>query len=172
MSALSIEEIRSALQTMHRYAIGESSRPYMQIPANPRQDADLILAAAIDELEQLRCRAGLSEYQVAAARTLARKPLSAYSADELRLKLAVMGLGVAGEAGEVVELIKKHVGHGHELPPEQLKKELGDVLWYVAAIATLAGFSLDEVAQLNIAKLKARYPEGFSEAASKNRGPA
>lgn len=177
MTAPSIEKIRQALQRMHRFATGETTRPYMQIPANPQEDADLILSAAITELEHRRGQVSLGAYQADASRTLARKPLSAYSAEELRLKLAVMGLGVAGEAGEVVELIKKHVGHGHELPPdghelppELLKKELGDVLWYVAAIATLAGFSLDEVAQLNIAKLKARYPEGFSEAASKNRG--
>lgn len=54
MTALSIEQIRQALQHMHRYATGETTRPYMQIPANPQEDADLILSAAIDELEQLR----------------------------------------------------------------------------------------------------------------------
>lgn len=53
----SIEQIRHALQRIHHVAIGDSDRAYMSIPANPKEDADLILSAAIDELEQLRARA-------------------------------------------------------------------------------------------------------------------
>lgn len=85
------------------------------------------------------------------------------------MRLATAGLGLSGEAGEVTELIKKHVGHGHDLNREHMKKELGDVLWYVAECAALAGFTLEEVAQANIDKLSARYPEGFSEWRSVNR---
>lgn len=108
-------------------------------------------------------------YQEEAARTLARRRLDEYTPAEMMLKLATMGLGVAGEAGEVADLIKKYVGHGHELDDDKLLKEMGDVLWYLAAIATLRGFSLEQVAALNISKLRARYPEGFSEEASRNR---
>ena len=108
-------------------------------------------------------------YQLEASRTLARKPLTAYTPDELKLKLAVMGLGITGEAGEVADLIKKHLGHGHEFDRNLVVKELGDVLWYVAAIATLNGLTLSDVAMTNVAKLRLRYPEGFSEAASKAR---
>ena len=101
----------------------------------------------------------MNDYQTEAARTLTIGP-------DFEKQLAVMGLGLAGEAGEVIELIKKAVGHGHPLNPRTLQKELGDVLWYVAAIATLNGLSLGDIADANIAKLKARYPDGFSSAAS------
>lgn len=102
------------------------------------------------------------EYQELAARTANRK------LDEKRL--AVSGLGLSGEAGEVVELIKKHIGHGHVLNTEAVAKELGDVLWYVADICTAVGIDMADVAEANIAKLRARYPEGFSEDRSRNRG--
>lgn len=78
-------------------------------------------------------------------------------------------LGVGGEAGEVVELVKKHRYHGHPLDKDDMTKELGDVLWYIAEICTAVGISMDEVAQRNIDKLRARYPEGFSEARSRVR---
>ncbi len=78
-------------------------------------------------------------------------------------------LGLCGEAGEVVELYKKHIGHGHELDIFKLEKELGDVLWYISAIATGLNLSLDDIAQANIDKLKARYPEKFSSECSINR---
>lgn len=77
-------------------------------------------------------------------------------------QLVSYGLGVTGEAGEVADLIKKHVGHGHPLDVEKLKLELGDVLWYVAGLATVLGLSLDDVAAANIAKLTKRYPNGFT----------
>lgn len=81
-------------------------------------------------------------------------------------QLVSYGLGVTGEAGEVADLIKKHVGHGHPLDVEKLKLELGDVLWYVAGLATVLGLTLEDVAAANIAKLTRRYPNGFSTADS------
>jgi NTP pyrophosphatase (non-canonical NTP hydrolase) len=104
----------------------------------------------------------MNEYQRAAAGS-ARHDLSV--TDEL----ATWGLGIAGEAGEVADLIKKRIGHGHPLDKERLKKELGDVLWYVSALATWAGMTLEDVAQANLDKLRARYPEGFSIERSLNR---
>jgi len=71
-------------------------------------------------------------------------------------------MGLAGESGEVIDYLKKVLFHGHDLDKEVLKKELGDVLWYMATLATTAGFKLDEIAELNVEKLKKRYPEGFS----------
>ena len=70
-------------------------------------------------------------------------------------------LGLAGESGETLDMIKKWVFHEKELDKEHLKKEIGDVMWYVAMICESAGFDLDDVLQTNVDKLKARYPEGF-----------
>lgn len=186
----------------------------------------------------------LSEYQDAALRTASRKPGEEVSRT---IDLAALALGVAGEAGEVCDLIKKHVGHGHPLDRDKLVKELGDVLWYGSVLAyrvgvlfggpgserawsdlgcamfspptniglaeaaleladyggvvarivrkqltsehmdglgamldrlywqlnyiarAAAGVTLSAVAEANIVKLRARYPEGFTQAASLNR---
>lgn len=78
-------------------------------------------------------------------------------------------MGLAGESGEVVDLIKKEVHHGHAIDRGGVKKELGDTLHYLSGIATLYGFTLEEVARANIDKLKKRYPDGFSEEDSRNR---
>lgn len=104
----------------------------------------------------------LDEYQEAASRTMVWGQDSA-------LATMVVALGLCGEAGEVAELIKKWVGHGHPLEKDKIKEELGDVLWYLAALATHMGFSLEVVARENIDKLKARYPDGFSEERSAQR---
>lgn len=70
--------------------------------------------------------------------------------------------GLAGETGEYCELIKKHYFHGKPLDRESIKKELGDILWYLTSAATTNGFSLEEIAQTNLDKLKARYPDKFT----------
>lgn len=78
-------------------------------------------------------------------------------------------LGLTGEAGEVSDMIKKWIFHKKELDAEHLKKEIGDVMWYVAMICESMEFNLDEILQMNIDKLKARYPEGFDTARANNR---
>ena len=70
-------------------------------------------------------------------------------------------LGLAGESGEILDMIKKWVFHENELDKKHLKKEIGDVMWYVAMICESVGFDLDDVMQTNVDKLKARYPEVF-----------
>lgn len=103
-----------------------------------------------------------NEYQVLANRT-SNKEL------DFSTSLAVAALGLVGEAAEVSEMVKKHLGHGHELDFLEIEKELGDTLWYIAELCSLLGMDMTFTAQRNIAKLKARYPEGFSEEASVNR---
>ena len=70
-------------------------------------------------------------------------------------------LGLTGEAGEVSDLVKKGIFHEKGIDLEHLKKECGDVMWYIAMICEACGFSLDDVMQTNIDKLIARYPDGF-----------
>ena len=78
-------------------------------------------------------------------------------------------LGLAGEVGELNDMIKKWVFHEKELDEIHLKKELGDVTWYVAMMCQSMGWELDDVLQMNIDKLIARYPEGFDVDKANNR---
>jgi NTP pyrophosphatase (non-canonical NTP hydrolase) len=78
-------------------------------------------------------------------------------------------MGLFGEVGEVVDLIKKIVFHGHEVDRHKVKEELGDVLFYLAAICTVLEINMDDVATYNVEKLKLRYPLGFDPERSKNR---
>ena len=78
-------------------------------------------------------------------------------------------MGLCGESGEVIDLVKKHVSHGHPLNREKLIDELGDVAWYLAECAEAIGVTLEDVLAHNIEKLKKRYPEGFSTERSINR---
>lgn len=78
-------------------------------------------------------------------------------------------IGLAGEVGEVVEIIKKDVFHRHPGSNEKIAKELGDVLWYVTAIAIIYGYHLEDLFQINRDKLRERYPEGFNSQDSINR---
>lgn len=76
--------------------------------------------------------------------------------------------GMVGEIGEIHSIFQK-VYQGHELDQEHIKKELGDLLWFIAEFCTVGGVTLEEIMQMNIDKLKARYPEGFKEENSLNR---
>ncbi len=78
-------------------------------------------------------------------------------------------MGLCGESGEVIDIVKKHLAQGHELDKEKIIKELGDVAWYMAEIATVLDVELEDVLMQNIEKLKKRYPEGFSTEKSVNR---
>lgn len=105
-----------------------------------------------------------SDYQVQAARTLISGKDRSLTGEDLMLVWCACGL--AGEAGEVMELIKKGIFHQHGIGIDVLAKELGDVMWYVAGLATIAGLDLGEIMQENIDKLLVRYPNGFSSSDS------
>lgn len=78
-------------------------------------------------------------------------------------------LGICGEGGEVADIVKKATFQGHELDKEHIAKELGDVCWYIAVGARAIGYDLETIMQMNVDKLKARYPEGFKSEQSLNR---
>lgn len=118
----------------------------------------------MDEMDRKNFSYTFEQYQEAAERT------SRFKQRRLRQKrLMVTALGLAGEAGEVADLVKKHVGHGHELDTTKVIDEIGDVLWYVSEMASALGCPLEDVALINEKKLRKRYPKGFSSAASRNR---
>lgn len=102
-----------------------------------------------------------SEFQTAALRTANAK------LPELLILNGVMGLN--GEAGECIDLVKKHLFQGHDLNKAKLMDELGDVLWYAAITCEGLGISMDDAMALNVDKLKHRYPNGFERERSLHR---
>lgn len=70
-------------------------------------------------------------------------------------------MGLCGESGEAIDIVKKWLAQGHELDKAHLAKELGDIAWYLAEAATALDLPLEQILQANIDKLKKRYPEGF-----------
>ena len=78
-------------------------------------------------------------------------------------------MGLCGESGEAIDIVKKWLAQGHNLDREKLAKELGDICWYLAETATALDLSLEDIMAANIEKLKRRYPEGFDSARSVNR---
>lgn len=78
-------------------------------------------------------------------------------------------LGIASEAGEIAEIVKHVLYHGHAYDEKHLVEELGDLLWYIAVLANEFELSLSLIAEKNLEKLAKRYPNGFSEERSVNR---
>lgn len=90
--------------------------------------------------------------------------------NEVQTNRLINGLmGLNGEAGEAIDILKKHLFQGHDLDREHLAKELGDVAWYLAVSADALGYSLEQILQMNIDKLRARYPDGFEAERSLHR---
>ena len=104
----------------------------------------------------------INEYQQLAMRTL-----NPALGEKDVLINGVMGL--CGEAGEAIDLVKKHLAQGHALDRESLIDELGDVAWYLAETAHALGCDLETVLRRNIEKLRRRYPEGFASEKSIDR---
>ncbi len=89
--------------------------------------------------------------------------------DTARDELCLGALGLAGEAGEVVDQIKKFLYQGHGLDPAKMCDELGDVLWYFVLICHATGSTLKEAMRCNMEKLRKRYPDGFAAERSIHR---
>ena len=84
-------------------------------------------------------------------------------------RLLHAGIGLSTEAGEFLDALKKHIFYGKELDKVNLAEEMGDLFWYMAIVADELGFEFEEVMEKNIAKLKARYGEKFTEEAAEKR---
>ena len=102
------------------------------------------------------------EYQYKAQRTINHKL-------NRKEQLSNLVFGINGEIGEVTDLLKKHLFHGHDLGIQELTEELGDIMWYLTNIATFFNILMTYILQENIKKLEERYPEGFSKEKSINR---
>ena len=98
----------------------------------------------------------INEYQILAMRTL--------NPNLDKKDVLINGvMGLCGDSGELIDLVKKQLAQGHSLNREKIKEELGDVAWYLAETAYALDIDLESILQQNIDKLKKRYPEGFSK---------
>lgn len=104
----------------------------------------------------------LNEYQESALRT-APQDVAPYH------DLLHGGMGVATEAGELLDQIKKQYAYGKDLDIVNLREEIGDIMWYCALLCRATGTTLDQVAYRNIEKLRTRYPEKFTAEKALNR---
>jgi len=78
-------------------------------------------------------------------------------------------MGLCGEAGEAIDIVKKHLHQGHELDRDALAKELGDIAWYLAETAYALDIPLEDILRANLEKLQKRYPDGFASEKSIDR---
>ena len=102
----------------------------------------------------------INEYQELAMKTL--------NPELSRKDVLINGvMGLCGESGEAIDIVKKWLAQGHELDRAALAKELGDIAWYLAETAYALDIPLEDILQGNIDKLAKRYPEGFSAEQSK-----
>ena len=108
-----------------------------------------------------------SKYQQLAARTLIDTP--GFEISGTNMMIIWNAIGLAGEAGEVCDLVKKGIFHQHGIDREKMVKELGDVMWYIAALCTKLDMDLSVIMDANIRKLQTRYPDGYSSADSQRR---
>lgn len=128
----------------------------MWVPWNEVNPEDYI-KNQVKQIKTENSRLTINDYQTAALRTANTSAM-----DNPFEKITNGSLGLCGESGEVADHLKKFKYQGHELDRDYLAKELGDICWYVALLADGIGYDLETIMQLNIEKLKKRYPEGFS----------
>ena len=102
-----------------------------------------------------------NEYQQLASRTI-NQALTTYGKRQHAL------FGMAAEVGELLGLYQKSY-QGHELIEEHEQKEVSDILWFIAEYCTVQGWEFDDIMQMNIDKLKARFPDGFDPEKSLHR---
>lgn len=114
-----------------------------------------------------------NEYQRKAMRTnnheAGEKILASMQAGNNTGEILNASLGLSGEVGELNDLLKKWIFHSKSIDREHIKKEIGDIMWYIALMADAFGFELDSIMITNIEKLEARYPEGFDTERANNR---
>lgn len=103
----------------------------------------------------------VNEYHGAAMRTAPNLDIDSMLIDA--------ALGLTGEAGEVADIVKKSYYQGHELNFDAIVEELGDVAWYIALACQALGIGMETVLQMNVDKLKKRYPDRFDAWMSRNR---
>lgn len=112
------------------------------------------------------------EYQKQALRTEHTPPF-ANTTEEINgralSRLLHAALGACTEVGELQDMIKKHLIYSKEFDRVNVLEECGDILWYIALALDATGFTMEQAMERNIAKLRKRFPDKFTEELAKNR---
>jgi NTP pyrophosphatase (non-canonical NTP hydrolase) len=114
-----------------------------------------IMEKLVKQLEREKLKMKMNQYQDLTSRT-------APFYDDVVEEIVDWTLGIAGEAGEIVEHVKKAKNHKHPWEHQKLAYELGDLMFYIARLSNVIGYSLDEISLMNIEKRYRRYPNGFN----------
>jgi NTP pyrophosphatase (non-canonical NTP hydrolase) len=173
------EQVRTLLRTL-LVAPGTNRQPDSGEQTAGIRDVELSYdAPAASVRVKLTLKHGQEEHQVPLAQPHLCQPnyreevLRTYRGEDTWVdKLTLRALGLAGEAGEVVDAIKKWSFQGHLLDQEALLLELGDVPWCLVLVGSVFGWSLEQLVAANVVKLRKRYPDGFETARSSSREEA
>lgn len=144
-----------------------------KLMSEARNENQVINEATVLQIASILSIDELNDYQEATLRTWNKKT-------DFGGRVSNAVLGLTGEAGEVADIVKKAIYHGHGFQPShcpgeedgntyKLALELGDILYYLSIMAHELGYTLQDIAEINIAKLAKRYPDGFSREASQAR---
>jgi NTP pyrophosphatase (non-canonical NTP hydrolase) len=155
-----IERLKDDNKELQREVIEKEKEIRDLVKHTKQEPLQAITGLSLNDYQQLASRTANTDWDLISVRVIR---------DPRLLPLLNFALGTAGEAGEIADELKKVVFHGHKLDVDKIVKEAGDCMWYLSQLVNLLDVSLEEVGQLNIKKLKERYPEGFSEEASLSR---
>ncbi|EJS58448.1 hypothetical protein ICE_01857 [Bacillus cereus BAG1X1-2] len=144
-----------------------------KLMSEAKNEEQVINEATVLQIASILSIDELNDYQEATLRTWNSKT-------DFGERVSNAALGLTGEAGEVADIVKKAIYHGHGFQPShcpgeedgntyKLVLELGDILYYLSIMAHELGYTLQDIAEMNIAKLAKRYPDGFSREASQTR---
>ncbi|RLI65901.1 MAG: hypothetical protein DRO67_01990 [Candidatus Asgardarchaeum californiense] len=117
------------------------------------------------ELAEKGCKMNLEEYEKESSRTMAPTMYDGAFITETLHGI----IGISTEAGELLDAVKKGLFYGHAPDMDNIREEIGDIMWYIMAVVRAEGWSLEEIMQENIDKLRIRYPEQFTKELSKDR---
>ena len=104
-----------------------------------------------------------NDYQNESMRTMPENYPALNNMDESQKQCLHAALGISSESGEVSDELKKHLIYGRPLDKLNIKEECGDLLWYIALALKYCGYTMEEAMEMNVAKLRLRYPEKFTE---------
>jgi NTP pyrophosphatase (non-canonical NTP hydrolase) len=149
---------------LHEEKLQQQVSKILDIPVEQMMQTPfvILIGKLVRKIEGIEHQMKMNEYQDLTSRT-------APHFDDIVEEIVAWSMGLAGETGEYCDLVKKAIWHKHDWDHRKQALELGDILYYISRSANAIGYTMDEIATMNIIKLNERYPNGFNPNDSKNR---